>query len=179
VLGAGGAARGVAVALAQQGASVTICARRADAAAEIARLVGGAVGEFPPRARSWDVLVNATPAGSAHDCESPIAGAPLDGEIVFDLVYAPAETKLLADARAAGCLTIGGLEMLIAQAERQFELWTGQRPPAGLFHASASTDATERERTTAEQPITAHGEQNTPGTDGRTQTEHHSRKQQV
>ena len=39
------------------------------------------------------------------------------------------------DARAAGCLTIGGLEMLVAQAERQFELWTGQRPPAGLFEA--------------------------------------------
>jgi shikimate 5-dehydrogenase len=66
-----------------------------------------------------------------------MAGVPLDGEIVFDLVYVPAETPLIARARAEGCLTIGGIEMLVAQAERQFELWTGQRPPAGLFKAAA------------------------------------------
>jgi shikimate 5-dehydrogenase len=62
-----------------------------------------------------------------------MAGMRLDGEIVFDLVYSPAETPLIAQARAAGCWTIGGIEMLIAQAERQFELWTGAAPPAGLF----------------------------------------------
>jgi shikimate 5-dehydrogenase len=66
-----------------------------------------------------------------------MADAELDGEIVFDLVYAPTVTPLLAAAEEAGCLTIGGLEMLVAQAERQFELWTGQRPPQGLFQASA------------------------------------------
>jgi shikimate 5-dehydrogenase len=64
--------------------------------------------------------------------------APLDGKIVFDLVYAPADTELLRSARAAGCQTIGGIEMLIAQAERQFELWTGQRPPAGLFESAVT-----------------------------------------
>jgi shikimate 5-dehydrogenase len=98
------------------------------------------VGRFPPEPGSWDVLVNTTTAGSAADPDNPIAGAPLDGEIVFDLVYAPAETRLLADAREAGCLTIGGLEMLVAQAERQFQLWTGQRPPAGLFRSSAAPE---------------------------------------
>jgi 3-dehydroquinate dehydratase/shikimate dehydrogenase len=137
ILGAGGAARAVAVALADMGAAVTASARRSDAAREIADLAGGAVGAFPPRGGSWDVLVNAIPAGPDAATVSPIGAAPLDGEIVFDLVYAPAETRLLADARAAGCLTIGGLEMLVAQAERQFELWTGQRPPAGLFQRAA------------------------------------------
>jgi 3-dehydroquinate dehydratase/shikimate dehydrogenase len=137
ILGAGGAARAVAVALADMGAAVTVCARRADAAREIAGLVHGTVGAFPPRAGSWDVLVNAIPAGDDAAGQSPIAGAALDGEIVFDLVYAPAETRLLRDARAAGCMTIGGLEMLVAQAERQFELWTGQAPPAGLFQRAA------------------------------------------
>jgi 3-dehydroquinate dehydratase/shikimate dehydrogenase len=133
VLGAGGAARAVAVALESQGAKVAICARRPGEAQAIASLVDGTVGEFPPRPSSWDVLVNATPAGSHANPVNPIAGAPLDGEIVFDLVYAPAETALLREAREEGCLTIGGLEMLIAQAERQFELWTGKRPPEGLF----------------------------------------------
>jgi shikimate 5-dehydrogenase len=128
----------VAVGLAAQGATVTVSARRPEAAAVIAELVGGLVGAFPPRPGSWDVLVNATTAGTAADPRNPIEGADLDGEIVFDLVYAPAETRLLADARAAGCLTIGGLEMLVAQAERQFELWAGQRPPTGLFAASAA-----------------------------------------
>ena len=138
VLGAGGAARGVAIALADEGAAVTICARRTEEARRIADLVGGRVGEFPPRAGSWDVLINATPAGTGPGGENPIAGAALDGEMVFDLVYSPPETRLLADARAAGCLTIGGLEMLVAQAERQFELWTGHRPPAGLFLKAAT-----------------------------------------
>ena len=137
ILGAGGAARAVAVALGDMGAKVTVCARRADAAAEIAALAGGRVGEFPPRPGSWDVLVNAIPAGADAGVRSPIEGARLDGEIVFDLVYAPARTKLLADAQAAGCMTIGGLEMLVAQAERQFELWTGHVPPAGLFQHAA------------------------------------------
>jgi shikimate dehydrogenase len=138
ILGAGGAARAVAVALADMGAAVTVSARRQDAARGIAELAGGRVGEFPPVQGSWDVLVNAIPAGPDAALRSPIEGAPLDGEIVFDLVYAPAKTKLLADARAAGCMTIGGLEMLVAQAERQFELWTGHTPPEGLFAAAAA-----------------------------------------
>ncbi|MGH9311387.1 MAG: shikimate dehydrogenase [Vicinamibacterales bacterium] len=142
IIGAGGAARAVAVALSDMGASVTVCARRADAARDIAGLAGGHVGEFPPRAGSWDVLVNTAPAGHSAETESPIAGAALDGEIVFDLIYAPANTRLLADARAAGCMTIGGLEMLVAQAERQFELWTGHAPPPGLFQSAAEQTQT-------------------------------------
>jgi 3-dehydroquinate dehydratase / shikimate dehydrogenase len=138
VLGAGGAARAVAVALARQGAAITICARRTGEAADVAALAGGRPGTWPPRPGSWDVLVNATSCGSAGPDDDPMDGVALDGEIVFDLVYAPADTPLLRHARAEGCLTIGGIEMLIAQAERQFELWTGQRPPAGLFRAAAA-----------------------------------------
>jgi 3-dehydroquinate dehydratase/shikimate dehydrogenase len=137
ILGAGGAARAVAVALTDMGAAVTICARRKEPAQQIVDATSGVVGEFPPRPGSWDVLVNTiSPEGHAGR-HSPIEGAPLDGEIVFDLTYVPAETRLLADARAEGCMTIGGLEMLVAQAERQFEMWTGKRPPAGLFQQAA------------------------------------------
>ena len=62
---------------------------------------------------------------------------PLDGTVVFDMTYAPELTPLIAQARAAGCATIGGIEMLVRQAERQFKTWTGAMPPAGLFRAAA------------------------------------------
>jgi 3-dehydroquinate dehydratase/shikimate dehydrogenase len=141
VLGAGGAARAVAVALIEQGAAVSICARRADAARDVAEAAGARVGTFPPTPGTWDVLVNTIPAGDGRD-PGPMAGVALDGEIVFDLIYTPAETPLLRQARAAGCLTIGGIEMLVAQAEKQFEMWTGERPPTGVFQAAVQHGAT-------------------------------------
>ncbi|HEU4926009.1 MAG TPA: type I 3-dehydroquinate dehydratase [Vicinamibacterales bacterium] len=137
ILGAGGAARAVAVALADLDADVTVCARRPEAARELADLAGGTVGTLPPAAGSWDLLVNSTSWDGDAAVNSPMAGAALDGKLVYELLYVPAETRLLADARAAGCTTIGGLEMLVAQAEKQFEIWTGQAPPAGLFQQAA------------------------------------------
>jgi 3-dehydroquinate dehydratase/shikimate dehydrogenase len=148
ILGAGGAARAVAVALGSQGAAVTVCARQPAAATEVAALAGGSVGTWPPKPGSWDVLVNATSAGSGGPADDPMQGVPLDGEIVFDLVYAPARTPLLERAAREGCMTIGGLEMLVAQAERQFELWTGCRPPTGLFKSAASSATDETHEAT-------------------------------
>ena len=133
VLGAGGAARAVAVALKHEGAAVRVCARRHDEAAAVAALVGVNVGDYPPPPGSWDVLVNATSVGGRPTDASPMDGVRLDGEIVFDLIYTPLETALLVQARQAGCWTIGGIEMLIAQAEKQFEMWTGAAPPPDLF----------------------------------------------
>ena len=63
--------------------------------------------------------------------------AALSGRTVYDLIYNPLETRLLHDAAAAGCATIGGLEMLVAQAQKQFEWWTGVRPPADVMRAAA------------------------------------------
>jgi shikimate 5-dehydrogenase len=56
---------------------------------------------------------------------------------VYDLVYNPPLTRLLKDAAAAGCDTIGGLDMLVAQAEDQFDWWVGRRPGAGLMRQAA------------------------------------------
>jgi 3-dehydroquinate dehydratase/shikimate dehydrogenase len=139
VLGAGGAARAVAVALKGEGARVRICARRADQAREVAAQLHVLAGPFPPRPGTWDVLVNATSSGSQPSDVNPMSGMRLDGEIVFDLTYSPEVTPLIAQAREAGCWTIGGIEMLIGQAERQFELWTGKAPPPGLFRAAVDT----------------------------------------
>ena len=138
VIGSGGAARSVVVALASGGASVTVCARNPDKAQRVARLVDGAVQPLPPARGSWDLLVNTTPIGTYPDVDAtPMPAGTFDGRLVYDLVYNPPVTRLLADAKTAGCETLGGLSMLVAQAERQFEWWTGDRPPAGLFRQAA------------------------------------------
>ena len=139
VLGAGGAARGVSVALASRGARVTVCARRPDRAAVVAELASGTVGAWPPRPGSWDLLVNTTPIGTAPGVtRTPVPAASLaGGQTVYDLVYNPDQTRLLREAAAAGCETIGGLDMLVAQAIRQFEWWFGTRPSTELFRTAA------------------------------------------
>lgn len=139
VLGAGGAARSVCVALASAGVGVTLSARRPEQAQSIAALTGAAIGEWPPAPGTWDLLVNATPVGTApHSDRSPLpAGHPLDGRLVYDLVYNPPRTRLLADAEQAGCRTIGGLDMLVAQAQAQFEWWTGRRPADRVMRDAA------------------------------------------
>jgi 3-dehydroquinate dehydratase / shikimate dehydrogenase len=138
VLGAGGAARAVAEALTSAGATVAIAARRRERAVEVAELTGGEVTSWPPPASTWDLLVNATPIGTApHHDESPLPQGPFTGRVVYDLVYNPPQTQLLRDAAGAGCDTIGGLEMLVAQAQRQFEWWTDSRPPARVMRDAA------------------------------------------
>jgi shikimate 5-dehydrogenase len=142
ILGAGGAARAVVVALRRRGARVTVHARRTEQACELESL-GASLGTWPPSPGSWDLLVNCTPLGGAqrHD-ESPMPREWLTGRMVYDLTYSARESLLLRDARAQGCRTLDGLPMLIAQAERQFEWWTGQRPTPGVMRAAA--EQTER-----------------------------------
>ena len=72
-----------------------------------------------------------------HLDETPIPADLLTGRLVYDLVYNPMTTRLLRDAASAGCETIGGLEMLVAQAHEQFRWWTGTRPAAGVMRAAA------------------------------------------
>ncbi len=131
VLGAGGAARAVAEALRDRAATVTLHARRRDAATDVAAATGAATGDWPPASEDWDMLVNTTPVGTTPDAARvplTLAGG-LAGRLVYDLVYNPPETALLASARALGAETLGGLPMLVAQAAAQFQWWTGTRPP--------------------------------------------------
>lgn len=138
VLGAGGVARAAAVALAGRGARVSVCARAVGKARGVADLVGAEAEPLPPRAGSWDLLVNTTPIGTWPDVDAtPLPGGPFDGRVVYDLVYNPRETRLMAEARAAGCAAIGGLPMLVAQACRQFEWWTGTAAPTDVFRQAA------------------------------------------
>jgi 3-dehydroquinate dehydratase/shikimate dehydrogenase len=140
VLGAGGSARAVVVALRQRGASVTLHARRLEQASAVVADLGGTVGPWPPSPGSWDLLVNCTPLGGAGKRgDSPLPGGPFDGRLVYDLTYGPGASRLVSEAKQAGCATLDGLPMLAAQAEKQFEWWTGQRPPVGVMEAALRT----------------------------------------
>jgi 3-dehydroquinate dehydratase/shikimate dehydrogenase len=142
ILGAGGAAAAVAAALARRGAQVTIHARRPDASSRLAAAAGVRAGEWPPAPGSWDVLVNATPAGTWPEVDVlPVPAGALGGDLastlVYDLVYNPRETALLRAARARGAATVGGLEMLVAQAAGQWTWWTGLPAPTAVMRRAA------------------------------------------
>jgi 3-dehydroquinate dehydratase/shikimate dehydrogenase len=140
VLGAGGSSRAVVAALLARGAAVRIHARRPEQAEEVTSSLGASTGPWPVPAGSWDLLVNCTPLGGVpRRDESPLPGGPFTGRLVYDLTYGPGESALVREARAAGCATLDGLPMLIAQAERQFEWWTGQRPAPGVMREAALT----------------------------------------
>jgi 3-dehydroquinate dehydratase/shikimate dehydrogenase len=144
ILGAGGSARAVAVGLASEGALVTVCARDRSKAQSVAALVGGTAGSWPPAPGSWDILVNCTPIGMHPRMEqSPLPPPKLARGLVYDLIYNPAITRLLRDAATAGADTIGGLDMLVAQAREQFEWWTGVRPSASVMRTAASRRLSE------------------------------------
>jgi shikimate 5-dehydrogenase len=123
---------------------VTLHARDLRRAGEAARLTNASAAPWPPARASWDLLVNAPPAGTfPRIADSPMSGEPLNGRFVYDLVYNPPYTRLLADAHAAGCETLGGLPMLVEQARLQFEWWTGVRPERDVFEAAALTRLAE------------------------------------
>jgi 3-dehydroquinate dehydratase/shikimate dehydrogenase len=121
MIGAGGAARAAIWALKRQSANVTLFARNVTKAQPLADLFGISCRSLPEALfDGYNLVVNATP-------QSPVTREQINGaRCVYDLVYNPVETRLLREAHEAGCETLGGLEMLIAQAGKQFELWTGK-----------------------------------------------------
>jgi 3-dehydroquinate dehydratase/shikimate dehydrogenase len=148
VLGAGGSARAVVAALRSRGVLVTVYARRPEQASELAHELDASAGEWPPPAGSWDVLVNCTPLGGAGKRDdSPLPREAISGPLVYDLTYGPGPSRLLRDAKAAGALTIDGLPMLVAQAERQFVWWTGQKPGSGVMAGAIKRKLAVVERT--------------------------------
>jgi len=146
LLGAGGAARAVAFALAQAGAGICISARRMARAQSLAHDVGGETirrqhlhGEF------FDAIVNATPVGMfPHTNESPLDERDLNCRLVFDTIYRPRSTKLLQLAARRGIKIVSGVDMFVAQGTAQWEIWTGDRAPVQSMRG-AVTRALDRE----------------------------------
>ncbi len=135
VIGAGGAAKAVLYVLLREGAAVSVANRTLSRAEALADEFDDAVEilspEEAPRKGPWDLLVNATPAGTVgSDAALPVSEAVLDRTaFVYDLVYNPPETPLLAAAKRRGIRGSNGLEMLLQQAAKSFELWTGKAAP--------------------------------------------------
>jgi 3-dehydroquinate dehydratase/shikimate dehydrogenase len=147
IVGAGGAARAVAFALAQSGAIPCITARRPARAKALARAAGGeAILRARIRREFFDAIVNATPVGMhPRTGESPLAAAELNCRLVFDTIYRPKLTKLLESAEQRGIETVSGVEMFVAQGTAQFEIWTGERAPAAAMRRAVLRALTRQE----------------------------------
>ncbi len=148
LLGSGGAARAIAFALAADTrlARLTILgiddAERSGLVTDLEAKTSVSVAEgslSPDRLgaalHEADVLLHCTPIGMHPRTEETVVPKELlhPRLIVMDIVYNPLETRLLREAKAAGCKTIRGLEMFLNQAVGQFELWTGQSAPTDVM----------------------------------------------
>ena len=133
LLGAGGAARAVAFGLMEHGARAVLSNRSDDKGASLAAEIGAGYRRWSERhdTSSFDALVNASSAGmSDEDPYSPLASDAISPDhIVMDIVYKPLHTTLIKAAEARGATTIHGGRMLLHQAARQFELYTGRDAP--------------------------------------------------
>ncbi len=151
VLGAGGSARAIVYGLAEAGAAqITVANRSAERAAALladlrpflgsTRLAVVALPDGVAGAADADLIVNCTSLGMTPRADTTPWPAGLSfrpGQAVYDLVYNPADTLLLRQARADGAHVIGGLGMLIWQGALAFRHWTGQMPPVDVMRAAA------------------------------------------
>jgi shikimate dehydrogenase len=147
VVGAGGAGRAVARALAAAGASEVMVVNRSTGPAERAVALAGPTARVarPEEVGDADLVVNATPLGMGIVVTTTGEPEPLPvdperlgaGQIVVDLVYHPPVTPLVAAARERGATGVNGLGMLIHQAAHAFRLWTSEEPPVEAMSAAA------------------------------------------
>lgn len=130
VLGAGGAARAAVFGLKERGSEVYILNRSAAPAKKLAHQARARIMKRPDlKKMAFDVIINATPVGMGNTRESPLQDKEINARYVFDMIYDPAETRLLKLAKERGAQIIPGIEMFVHQAARQFEIWTGKPAP--------------------------------------------------
>ncbi|HVP42522.1 MAG TPA: shikimate dehydrogenase [Terriglobales bacterium] len=130
VLGAGGAARAAVFGLKERGAEVFIVNRSSSAGQKLAKKAKSKfLTQSQMRKLQFDAIINATPVGMGSGKQSPLKEKEINARFLFDLVYVPAETRLMKLARARGLQVIPGSEMFVQQGARQFEIWTGKPAP--------------------------------------------------
>jgi shikimate dehydrogenase/3-dehydroquinate dehydratase type I len=135
IIGAGGASRAAVIALWKMGAKIEISNRSPERAEELVRSMRVFLKTLPLEAleseKPYSLIVNATPVGMRGFGGSPIVPDKLiaSAEAVMDMVYNPLETPLLSAAEAHGVKAIHGLDMLLHQGAKAFEIWTGAKAP--------------------------------------------------
>lgn len=145
ILGNGGSARTIAMALRmlRNVKHIALVVRSpAKAQSLVAELNSGtdiSVHSFEDYAkvyRDYDIVVNTTPLGMYPNVDATPLPAELfkAGQIVYDIVYNPLETKFLREAKERSCAVVGGLGMLVHQGKISFQLWTGQDLPSEIFY---------------------------------------------
>ncbi len=158
-LGAGGAVRAVAFAMATtaKAATVTLLGRTPSRVEKLGRDLSGNTEtpvswgdmgrDLEEAMASHEVVINGTPLGMYPEAvdQTVVPGHLFrPDQVAFDMVYRPLKTRFIREAEAAGCLTIPGLEMLVNQAELQFERWTNQAAPAGVMRRALLTALNEK-----------------------------------
>ncbi|MFC1711535.1 shikimate dehydrogenase [Patescibacteria group bacterium] len=138
LLGAGGAARAIAVGLKNEHAKITILNRTINKARKLANFVKAkkyAGLNNMNYIKSADILINATSIGMSPSKNiTPVLKEFLHPKlVVFDIVYNPKETRLIKEAKSVGCKIIYGYKMLLYQAVMQFELFTKQKAPVAVM----------------------------------------------
>lgn len=161
LIGAGGAARGIALALADARAAAIAVWNRTPArartlAAEVAAAGGACDVVASPSPAGYELVVNCTSVGmhgtgTEDELPSPVESAAA-GTLFVDIVYAPEETAWLRAAATAGHRTLGGLPMLIYQGALSFELWTGVPAPVDVMFDAARRALQERARAAGARP---------------------------
>lgn len=145
VLGAGGAARAIVDALGRAGAAITVAARRADAGTRAAALAPDTtVVDFTALdavVADVDLVVNATPIGMRGEPPPFDPGVLRPEQFVYDTVYHPSPTPLVAAALQRGVPAADGLTMLVHQAALAFTLWTGEPAPLAAMTDAARAEA--------------------------------------
>ncbi len=145
IVGAGGAGRAIAFALAERGAKVIVTNRTESRGLKLAEEVKR-VGEcsFHPYDRleelkgRLDLIVNATPLGmKGFEQKLPVPESLLEDVVVFDTVYNPLETPLIKKAKERGCKVVYGIDMLVHQGAEAFRIWTGIDPPVNVMKKAA------------------------------------------
>ena len=140
IIGAGGAARAVSLALGESGAKEVIIASRDNSKSEIAASLAGTNGRTGSLSESQqvDIIINATPIGmegTQNEDRVPLTLAGMHkNQIVIDLIYHPLETAFLSSAREIGTRTMNGIGMLIHQAALQYTLWTQKEAPLDVMY---------------------------------------------
>lgn len=153
VIGAGGAGRATVLALAEAGAAEVVIVNRTPAAAWRSAAVAPKVARVgrPEELSGMDLVVQATPIALAglpappDDRSAVVAGVDPSrfgaGQLIVDLVYDPALTPFLLEAKRHGAKVRNGLGMLVHQAARQIRLWTGSEPPLSVMWGVVGGDA--------------------------------------